>query len=71
MHCTRCRTELAAQDRFCTRCGAPRPTEAERFAWAAHEMSLLVARYRAGGLDDTAFGKAARTPGSAGSRLCQ
>ena len=59
MQCTRCRTELAAQDRFCPQCGAPRPTEAERFAWAAHEMSLLVARYRAGGLDDTAFGKAA------------
>ena len=55
MRCTHCGTELRAQGRFCTQCGAPKPAEAEGFTWAARQMSRLVARRRAGELDDAAF----------------
>jgi len=58
MHCSHCGRELHAQGSFCTQCGAPNPTEAERFTWAARQMSRLVARRRAGELDDTAFSEA-------------
>ena len=55
MRCTHCGAEFHPQARFCSRCGSPRPLEAERFRWAAAEMARLVAQRRASELDEAAF----------------
>ncbi|MBN1641204.1 MAG: zinc-ribbon domain-containing protein [Anaerolineae bacterium] len=55
MKCTQCGAEIRPADRFCGRCGAPRPQLPPAFAQAQARMEQLQALYAAGQVDAAAF----------------
>ena len=55
MKCTACGAALTPEDRFCGKCGVPRPQIEPRFAEAERRFAALRARYEMGELDDATF----------------
>ena len=55
MRCTACGTVLGPDEKFCGKCGAPRPQLEARFVEAQRRFTELSTRHEAGQLDEATY----------------